>query len=146
MFYNPMKLIRKFHKAFGIFPNRIPGTIQLRSDLIKEESDELLEALDVLKEIQNHRTQYADFADYKEAIQRALEHVAKEASDVLVVVYGMFDTLEIPAEKSFKEVMRANMSKLGDDGKPVYRLDGKVLKGPAYKEADMRGVLTGEWI
>lgn len=146
MFYNPMKLIRKFHKAFKITPNRMSGTIALRAKLVEEEAAELVQALNMLQFVQDHRTEYETEEGYDYAFQTVLQDVAKEMADVLVVTYGLCDSLGIPAEDAFKEVMRSNMSKLDEEGNPIYREDGKVLKGPNYKEADMRGALTGEWL
>jgi predicted HAD superfamily Cof-like phosphohydrolase len=146
LFYNPMKLIRKFHKAFSIRPDREPRTLKLRADLISEETQELLDELAALARIQNNWLSYGDYETYAAEVRTVLTRIAKEGADLLVVVYGMFDTLGIPAESAFKEVMKANMSKLGPDGKPLYREDGKVLKGPNYQEADMRGAVFGEWL
>jgi len=67
--------------------------------------------------------------------------VAKELADVLYVVYGFGDTFGIPVDKVFEEVHSSNMSKLGDDGRPIKRDDGKVLKGPNYRPADIEKVL-----
>jgi predicted HAD superfamily Cof-like phosphohydrolase len=68
--------------------------------------------------------------------------LAKEMADMLYVIYGTFDLLGLPADKVFNEVHRSNMSKLGPDGLPVLRSDGKVLKGPNYSEADIEAVLS----
>jgi predicted HAD superfamily Cof-like phosphohydrolase len=65
------------------------------------------------------------------------KRVAKEIADLLYVAYGMASAFGIPIDTVFKEVHRSNMSKLGPDGKPVKRADGKVTKGPNYKPADL---------
>jgi len=57
----------------------------------------------------------------------------KELADLLYVTYGMAVTFGLPIDEVFERVHRSNMSKIGDDGKPIYREDGKVLKGPNYK-------------
>lgn len=67
--------------------------------------------------------------------------VAKELTDLLYVVYGTGVTFGIDLDKCFSEVHKSNMSKLGEDGKPIYRNDGKVLKGPNYKPVDLKRVL-----
>src|SRR5437870_2018759 len=72
------------------------------------------------------------------AIMRAL---LKELSDLRYVTEGCAVTLGLPHEDAYVEVHRSNMSKLGEDGKPIYRKDGKVLKGPNYREADMVALL-----
>lgn len=157
-FYNPMHKIRKFHDAFRVKPFWVgsarerENTRLLRARLILEEAFEVIEALGVVVNYgEENGDVYADdflldLADGWEGGREAFEHLAKELADLKVVTYGTDDVFEIPAEKAFNEVMRSNMSKLGEDGKPIYREDGKVLKGPHYKEADMRGVLFGEWI
>ena len=65
------------------------------------------------------------------------ENLLKELADILYVVYGYAATYGLPIDEAFKRVHESNMSKLGEDGKPVYREDGKVLKGPNYKPADL---------
>ena len=70
-----------------------------------------------------------------------LAAMAHENADVRVITHGNDLTMGAPPEV-YAEVMRANMSKLGDDGKPVLRADGKVLKGPNYRPPDVAGVLA----
>ena len=59
--------------------------------------------------------------------------LTKELADLLYVTYGFAVTFGLPIDEVFERVHRSNMSKLGDDGKPIYREDGKVLKGPNYQ-------------
>lgn len=59
--------------------------------------------------------------------------LTKELADLLYVTYGFAVTFGLPIDEVFERVHRSNMSKLGDDGKPIYRDDGKVLKGPNYQ-------------
>ena len=66
--------------------------------------------------------------------------LAKELADLLYVVYGTAATYGIPIDEVFVRVHESNMSKLGEDGKPVFRNDGKVLKGPNYQEPSMEGL------
>jgi predicted HAD superfamily Cof-like phosphohydrolase len=70
-----------------------------------------------------------------------LVEVADALTDILYVVYGMAHAYGIPIDECFEEVHRSNMSKLGEDGKPVYREDGKVIKGPNYSKPDLKKVL-----
>ncbi|MCH2542761.1 MAG: nucleoside triphosphate pyrophosphohydrolase family protein, partial [Alphaproteobacteria bacterium] len=63
-----------------------------------------------------------------------LKEVADALSDILYVTYGAGYAYGIDLDKCFKEVQRANMSKLGSDGKPIYNEKGKVMKGPNYSE------------
>lgn len=71
-----------------------------------------------------------------------LVDVADALTDLLVVIYGAGHAYGIDLDACFKEVHRSNMSKLGEDGKPIYREDGKVLKGPNYSEPNLEAVLN----
>lgn len=66
---------------------------------------------------------------------------ADALADLIYVIYGMALEMGIDLAKVLAEVQRSNMSKLGEDGKPIYREDGKVLKGPGYFRPDVAGVL-----
>lgn len=88
----------------------------LRQELITEEANELYDELPY----------YNDGRLDKAAL-------TKELADILYVTYGFAVTFGLPIDEVFERVHRSNMSKLGDDGKPVYRDDGKVLKGPNYQ-------------
>ena len=113
--------VRKFMETFGQrvttkpqFPDE--KTMQLRFDLIKEELDELEEAMKT----------------------RNLKEIADALTDILYVTYGAGFAYGINLDKCFKEVQRANMSKLGEDGKPIYNEKGKVMKGPNYSEPNLK--------
>ena len=82
----------------------------LRYDLIKEELEELKEAME----------------------NRDLLEVADALTDILYVTYGAGHAFGIDLDKCFEEVQNSNMSKLGKDGKPIYNESGKVMKGPNY--------------
>lgn len=69
------------------------------------------------------------------------ENMLKEMCDLLYVVFDMAATFNLPIGEAFNRVHRSNMSKLGADGKPVYRDDGKVLKGPNYKEPNLKDLV-----
>lgn len=119
-------IIRQFHDAYGHTVNEIPtlipaGELMMRKRLIDEEGRELFDAID----------------------SGNLEHIAKEAADLVYVVVGACISFGIPFTQVLKEVHRSNMSKLGADGMPIYRDDGKVLKGPNYKPASIEGVFFG---
>lgn len=95
----------------------------LRGELIEEEFEE------VYKELPNY-----DIHKSAEIDKAAL---TKELADLLYVTYGMAVTFGLPIDEVFERVHRSNMSKLGDDGKPIYREDGKVLKGPNYEKPNL---------
>jgi predicted HAD superfamily Cof-like phosphohydrolase len=87
----------------------------LRYDLIKEELDELKEAME----------------------NKDLLEVADALTDILYVTYGAGHAFGIDLDKCFKEVQSSNMSKLGEDGKPIFNESGKVMKGPKYFKPDL---------
>ena len=88
---------------------------QLRYSLIKEELNELKEAID----------------------KNNLKEVADALTDILYVTYGAGHAFGINLDACFTEVQSSNMSKLGKDGKPIYNEHGKVLKGPTYFKPDL---------
>ena len=88
---------------------------QLRYNLIKEELDELKKAMD----------------------NKDLLEVADALTDILYVTYGAGHAFGINLDKCFDEVQNSNMSKLDDNGKPIYNDDGKVMKGPKYFKPDL---------
>jgi predicted HAD superfamily Cof-like phosphohydrolase len=120
--------VRSFHDAFGI-PNAADPTgdlgdrdALLRYKLIREENEEYLEA----------------------ALRGDLVEVADALGDILYILCGTLlkHGLEHKIHDVFREIQRSNMSKLGEDGRPIYREDGKVLKGPAYFRPDIATILA----
>lgn len=125
-------LVKEFHAAFGADIHVEPTVkgLKLRRNLIAEESAELLAELD---------TAIAHLEKGEEVPKEVYAQMLKEAADVQVVLSGTVVALK-PLERfdeAFSRVHASNMSKLGEDGKPVYREDGKVLKGPNYFKADL---------
>ena len=70
-----------------------------------------------------------------------LAAIAQELADVVYIAYGTALTYGIDLDAVIAEVHRANLSKLDENGRPLYRSDGKVAKGPRYQPPDIRGVL-----
>ena len=113
--------VKTFMETFGQMVRTKPQfpdekTMQLRYDLIKEELNELEQAMK----------------------SKDLKEVADALADILYVTYGAGCAYGIDLDKCFKEVQRANMSKLGKDGKPIYNEKGKVMKGPNYSEPNLK--------
>ena len=113
--------VKKFMETFGQIVRTKPEfpderTMQLRFDLIKEELNELENAMKI----------------------KNLKEIADALTDILYVTYGAGYAYGINLDKCFKEVQRANMSKLGNDGKPIYNEKGKVMKGPNYSEPNLK--------
>ena len=79
-----------------------------------------------------------EYEEFKEAINNNdLKEAADALTDILYVVYGAGHAFGINLDKCFDEVQRSNMSKLGEDGKPIYNESGKVMKGPNYFKPDL---------
>ena len=113
--------VKTFMETFGQMVRTKPQfpdekTMQLRYDLIKEELNELEQAMKL----------------------KDLKEIADALTDILYVTYGAGFAYGIDLDKCFKEVQRANMSKLGKDGKPIFNEKGKVMKGPNYSEPNLK--------
>jgi predicted HAD superfamily Cof-like phosphohydrolase len=116
--------VKKFMQTFGQeikskaeFPNE--KIVQLRYELIKEELEELNQAIK----------------------DRDIKEVADALTDILYVTYGAGHAFGIDLDKCFTEVQQSNMSKLGPEGKPIYNESGKVMKGPKYFKPDLNKFL-----
>ena len=109
------KKVKTFMETFGQEVKNKPSFStekinNLRYDLIKEELEELKVAME----------------------SKDLLEVADALTDILYVTYGAGHAFGIDLDKCFEEVQNSNMSKLGEDGKPIYNDSGKVMKGPKY--------------
>ena len=116
--------VKNFMQTFGQdvkskakFPNE--KIVQLRYELIKEELEELNQAIK----------------------DRDIKEVADALTDILYVTYGAGHAFGIDLDECFDEVQNSNMSKLGDDGKPIYNESGKVMKGPNYFKPNLKKLL-----
>ena len=116
--------VKKFMETFGQevkheaeFPR--DKIVQLRYNLILEELNELKEAID----------------------NKDISEVADALSDILYVTYGAGHAFGIDLDKCFDEVQKSNMSKLGNDGKPIYNENGKVMKGPNYFKPNFKKLI-----
>ena len=112
--------VKTFMETFGQEVKSKPSlsndkVIGLRYDLIKEELEELKVAMK----------------------NKDLLEVADALTDILYVAYGAGHAFGIDLDKCFEEVQNSNMSKLGEDGNPIYNEDGKVMKGPKYFKPDL---------
>ena len=113
--------VRTFMKTFGQevkikakFPKK--KIVKLRYDLIKEELNELQNAIKT----------------------KNLKEIADALTDILYVTYGAGHAYGIDLDKCFSEVQKSNMSKLGEDEKPIYNKKGKVMKGSKYFEPNLK--------
>jgi predicted HAD superfamily Cof-like phosphohydrolase len=119
--------VEAFHNAFGIKNNYSPTTeltddeVELRFNLMKEENEEYLEA----------------------AKKGDIVEIADALGDQLYILCGTIlrHGLQSKIEEVFQEIQRSNMSKLDENGKPIYREDGKVLKSSLYFRPDIKSIL-----
>jgi predicted HAD superfamily Cof-like phosphohydrolase len=114
--------VAEFMTAFGQDVETEPtwtSVSRLRYDLIDEELKELGQAIE----------------------ERNIVEVADALTDLLYVVYGAGHSFGLDLDKCFEEVHNSNMTKLGPEGKPIYREDGKVMKGPGYRAPDLKTTL-----
>lgn len=123
---SPSVLVSEFHRVYGQ-PIRLRPVLEvpekeLRVELIKEEAKE-----------------YVDAVEADDMIE-----LADALGDIVYVVYGAALTHGIDLDEVLEEIQRSNMSKLGADGKPLYREDGKVLKGPGFFTPDIAKILKGQ--
>ena len=116
--------VKKFMQTFGQqikekaeFPDE--KITKLRYELIEEELQELKEAID----------------------KKDIKEVADALTDILYVTYGAGHAFGINLDKCFQEVQNSNMSKLDENGKPIYNEKGKVMKGPNYFKPNIRAIL-----
>ena len=123
-----IKAVQEFHEAFGLGVQQSPVAnlsvqkLKLRFDLMDEENQEYLEA----------------------AENNDLVEVADALGDMLYILCGTIleHGMQHKIEEVFNEIQRSNMSKLGADGKPIYREDGKVMKGPNYFKPNIESILN----
>lgn len=138
MVYRPMESLTEFHHAFA--PDQSIGdlvdTLERRKALIREEYLEVMDAINLLERSDLGYTSYDP--------EEALVEVASELADLLYVVYGTAEELNIPLQEVFQAIHAANMSKVWDDGTVHRNTFGKVMKPPNFKKADIREVMYGE--
>ena len=122
-----IKAVQEFHEAFGLGIHHKPiaklsaSKLKLRFDLMAEENEEYLEA----------------------ANNNDMVEVADALGDMLYILCGTIieHGMQHKIEAVFEEIQQSNMSKLGADGQPIYRQDGKVLKGPNYFKPNIKQIL-----
>jgi predicted HAD superfamily Cof-like phosphohydrolase len=127
MIEKPIEAVTKFHESFGLGIEHTPkadllkNISELRFNLMKEENEEYLQAV-----------QDEDLIEIGDAL-----------GDMLYILCGTIIAhgFQNKIESIFDEIQRSNMSKLGADGKPIYRKDGKVMKGPNYFKPDLKKIL-----
>ena len=127
MIKKPIEAVTKFHESYGLRIEHTPkanlpkNISELRFNLMKEENEEYLQA-----------AQDQDLIEIGDALGDMLYILCGT-----IIAHGFQDKIE----SIFDEIQRSNMSKLGADGKPIYRKDGKVMKGPNYFKPDLKKIL-----
>jgi predicted HAD superfamily Cof-like phosphohydrolase len=118
--------VAEFHDAFGVMNGSIPNIAtpsicELRYKLMAEENDEYIEACE----------------------KHDLVGMADALGDMMYILAGtmLVHGMQGKIQQVFDEIHRSNMSKLGEDGKPLYREDGKIMKGPGYFKPDIQSLL-----
>jgi predicted HAD superfamily Cof-like phosphohydrolase len=121
-----LEAVEQFHRAFGVGVELQPtlNTAQiakLRFSLMKEENEEYFEAFE----------------------KGDLVEVADALGDMMYILCGtiLSHGMQHIIEEIFEEIQKSNMSKLGEDGKPIYREDGKVIKGPNYSPPQLKAIV-----
>ena len=128
MIKKPIDAVIQFHEVYGLGIENEPISdlpikiIDLRYNLMKEENEEYLQA----------------------AKENDLVEIGDALGDMLYILCGTIleHGMQYKIEEVFNEIQRSNMSKLGEDGKPIYREDGKVLKGPNYFKPNINEILS----
>ncbi|MBJ05195.1 MAG: hypothetical protein CMP65_04780 [Flavobacteriales bacterium] len=119
--------VEKFHDAFGIKNHYTPNAV-LKSDVFDL----------------RHRLMHEENEEYLEACKKGdLVEIADALGDMMYILCGtiLSHGLQNKIENIFEEIQRSNMSKLGPDGLPIYREDGKILKGPNYFKPDIKSII-----
>ena len=127
MIKKPIEAVTKFHESYGLGIEHTPkanlpkNISELRFNLMKEENEEYLQA-----------SRDEDLIEIGDALGDMLYILCGT-----IIEHGFQDKIE----SIFDEIQRSNMSKLGADGKPIFRKDGKVMKGPNYFKPDLKKIL-----
>jgi predicted HAD superfamily Cof-like phosphohydrolase len=126
--------VAEFHRAFkhAISVQDSDDLIVLRNKLIQEEYDELKDEM---------AAAMVDIQTFGQISTKTKARMLKEMADLQYVLSGLAVALGLPLQTAFNRVHKSNMSKLGDDGKPVLRADGKILKGPNYIPPDLEDLV-----
>ena len=130
MIKKPIEAVTKFHEAYGLGIENKPQAnlsdkiVELRYNLMKEENEEYLQA-----------AQDNDLIEIGDALGDMFYILCGT-----MITHGMQDVMS----DVFQTIQDSNMSKLGEDGKPIYREDGKVMKGPNYFKPDLEKIITAD--
>ena len=116
---------KEFRSKYGIKNSQTKQTVSYQLNLIFEEFNEFIDAESLI---------YRDNSKFR-------EDALKELADLVYVCYQYAENMGWSLDEALDRVHKSNMSKLGENGKPIYREDGKVLKGPNYKEPNLTDLI-----
>ncbi|MGV9182862.1 pyrophosphohydrolase domain-containing protein [Arcanobacterium canis] len=141
----PEELVRQFHEIYQLpivsdFPNVDRERTHMRMALIAEEFSELVAAVYGSAASQIITRAFAEAVTQDDGNRDTIE-TADALGDLVYVIYGMALETGIPMADVLAEIHDSNLSKLSEDGKPIYRADGKVVKGPHFHAPDLAKVL-----
>jgi len=127
--------LTEFHKAFGhpIDEVMTVDNLELRRSLITEEYQELMEEISSIS---------LDLARGRKPPIERKANLLKELCDLQYVISGLAVAFGLPLQPAFNRVHASNMSKLDADGNPIYREDGKVMKGPNYRPPNLEDLIN----
>ncbi len=135
MYISREAVVGEFHKAVG-HPVDVEMTdklLELRYTLLFEEFEEVKEEV---------AQALSDLAVYGKVKPKTKERMLKELADMQYVLSGFAETFGLPLQVAFVRVHKSNMSKLDDEGKPILREDGKILKGKNYAPPDLEDLVN----
>lgn len=144
--FDPENLSVDKDRLENIPPMKAWDLLDLRYNLIDEEFTEFKRAVMALQGalftvfMRNKKIKDLSHNSFRQW-KRAKKEMADALGDMLVVIIGSALTFGLDIEKIMERIHTSNMSKLGDDGKPIYREDGKVLKGPAYEPPQLEDLV-----
>ena len=130
----PYQAVKEFHEAYGLVVREPGDPINFTFENTTREDRRLFQLRDELNHEEFRELQGAwegeDLVEYVDAV-----------CDLIYVLAGSLVSFGVDLDACFAEVHRSNMSKLGEDGKPIVREDGKILKGPNYTPPDLRSII-----
>ena len=128
--HTPFADLWEFHETYNVARSTTPNL-----------PDELTAEGAALRKLRRNilREEFNEYLDAEDA--NDLTEIADALGDIIYIAYGTAVAYGLPMDKIFNEIHRSNMSKLGEDGKPIYREDGKVLKGPRYAPPDIKSII-----
>ena len=119
-------------RKVGLFMKTFGQEVKIKSELSTEKINNL--RISLINE---------ELEEFKEAVKnKDIKEVADALTDILYVTYGAGHAFGIDLDKCFDEVQSSNMSKLGNDGKPIYNKEGKVMKGPKYFKPNLEKLIN----